>query len=84
MNISKIWEWISNFISKIATNLLSVLPQSPFRTFINNFQAPTYIKWLNWFIPVSDILNILALWLTAITLFYLYSIIMRWIKVIGD
>lgn len=82
--MENIMQFIYNWAAKMANSIMSLLPTSPFRNFINSWDAPQYLGWLNWFIPVSQILSIMALWLTAIGLFYLYSIIMRWVKMIGD
>lgn len=78
--IDFVYKWAAEMGSKI----IGLLPTSPFRSFISSWTPPPYLGWLNWFFPVSQILTILALWLSAIALFYLYSIIMRWIKMIGD
>ena len=64
--------------------LKAVLPLSPFQQFIAEFQGLPALGWLNWFFPVSDCLRIMAAWLVAVGLFYMYSIVMRWLKVIGD
>lgn len=78
------------FFQKIVTGfkdaLVSVLPASPFVSFINEFEAldPEWLGWLNWFVPVKGILAITATWLTAVAAFYIYSIVMRWVKMIGD
>lgn len=77
MDMSTIW-------GKFAGYLQTVLPTSPFRQFISAMPTSIGFKWLNWLVPVHDILAVLAAWLAAVTLFYLYSIIMRWLKVIGD
>ena len=77
-------QWMNNLVQNIGSKLLTLLPTSPFRSFISSWNAPQYLGWLNWFFPVSEILTILAAWLTAIGLFYLYSIAMRWVKMIGD
>ena len=82
--ISALINWMVTLVSTFGQKILSLLPLSPFRTFIDNFTPPAYISWLNWFFPVTQILQVMAVWLSAIALFYLYSIIMRWIKMIGD
>lgn len=64
--------------------ILDLLPLSPFQEFIDQFQALPYLGWLNWFFPVGDCLVVMAVWLGAVGLFYLYSIVMRWLKMIGD
>lgn len=71
-------------LQRFAKMVVDLLPSSPFRGFINNFQAPDYLGWVNWFFPVGTCLTILSAWLTAISLFYFYSILARWVKIIGD
>lgn len=77
-------DWFSELLEKFGDFLLSVLPTSPFDQFIKEFANLPYLGYLNWFIPVGAICKIMLAWLGAISLFYLYSIIMRWIKMIGD
>ena len=64
--------------------LLQLLTLSPFTQFIDQFRNLPFLGYLNWFFPVGDCLKVMAAWLTAVGLFYLYSILMRWLKVIGD
>ena len=64
--------------------ILDLLPTSPFQEFVEQFSSLPYLGWLNWFFPVGDCLVVMAVWLTAVGLFYLYSILMRWLKMIGD
>ena len=75
--LSGLWEMFGNFLQQ-------VLPVSPFRQFLDEFANIPFLGYLNWFVPVRGILIVLVAWLGAITLFYLYSVIMRWLKVIGD
>lgn len=72
-----LWEAFAETIQK-------VLPTSPFQQFIKYFESLPYLSWLNWFFPVGDCLVVMLAWLGAVGLFYLYSIVMRWLKVIGD
>lgn len=67
-----------------AQKLLDLLPLSPFQEFISDFASLPYLGWLNWLFPVGDCLVVMAAWLVAVGLFYLYSILMRWLKMIGD
>lgn len=77
-------EWMSNLINNIGMGLMNILPLSPFTDFIESVQLPEWIGFLNWFFPVSAFLGVMAIWLTAVGLFYLYSTIMRWVKMIGS
>ena len=70
--------------NSLKDTIVSVLPLSPFQEFISQFRSLPYLGWLNWFFPVGDCLTVMAVWLGAVGLFYLYSIVMRWLKMIGD
>lgn len=78
---------LSSFLelmNKFGYKVISVLPTSPFAKYISMFENLPYLGILNWFIPVGTIVKVGLSWLTAIALFYVYSIIMRWVKMIGD
>lgn len=77
-------EWMKELINSFAQTLMSVLPTSPFQQFLGDFSDIPYLGWLNWFIPIGSFIRIGIVWLSAIAIFYLYSIIMRWVKMIGD
>lgn len=66
----------------IANGILAVLPNSPFQM-ISNSGVAEYLGYLNWIIPVETLLTIAFYWVTAIAVYYLYSVILRWIKVIS-
>ena len=67
----------------LVQTILSWLPQSPF----SNVSLPAGISeglgWLNWFIPVHEIFVLATAWLGAIALYYLASVMLRWVKVIS-
>ena len=77
-------DMMSGIFSAFAESLQKVLPLSPFQQYIQLFKELPYLGWLNWFFPVGDCLVVMLAWLGAVGLFYLYSIVMRWLKVIGD
>lgn len=68
----------------LITGLLQLLPTSPFADFVAQFSNLPWLGVLNWFFPVRQCLIVMAAWLGAIALFYMYSIVMRWVKMIGD
>jgi len=76
---------ILNFILDSAvtllTSVLNILPQSPF-SLISNSPIQEFLPTLNWFVPVSQIVSILQLWVTAVLTFYGYKLILRWVKAI--
>lgn len=75
-------ELIQNGISGVADLLTSVLPVSPFQSYIAYFRSWPYVGWLNWFVPVKGYLIVWASWLTAVGLYYLYAAVLRWIKAV--
>lgn len=74
---TQIFDLFSDFI-------LNILPVSPFENLISQFASLPYLGYLNWFVPVADIIGTFGLWLTAYGLYLVYSIVYRWLKVIGD
>lgn len=72
----KLWHTFLN-------SLADILPLSPFQPYIDAFGQLPYLGWLNWFIPVRGMLLIFSAWLGAVALFYLYQILLRWLRVIG-
>lgn len=62
-----------SFLVTLLTNvinfLLSFLPASPVQQYINSFNSSaldTALGWLNWFVPVNDMLGLMSIWLLAI------------------
>lgn len=68
----------------LISQIISVFPTSPFAPYIAQMGSLPGLAWLNWFFPVSECLIVMQAWLVAVGLFYAYSIIARWVKVIGD
>ena len=73
---------MSELLTKFLDWVLALLPHSPFQSFIKACGDLPALGWLNWFVPVGQIIAIGEAWLVAIGLFYLYSIILRWIRAI--
>lgn len=74
---------LSSVFDGLIQRVLQVLPTSPLREFIDAMGDIPYLSYLNWFFPVSEVIAILSLWVTAIGLFYLWSVLLRWLRVIG-
>ena len=77
---------ISDVFDGLVQKIASILPTSPFKGVIDqlNTGGLPALGWLNWFFPVSECLTVLGLWLAAIALYYLYMVVARWVKLIGD
>ena len=74
--------WMKEILDKFLALIISLLPLSPFSDYIDKLKQLPYLGYLNYFVPVGTCLKIGAAWLSAIALFYLYSVVARWIKLI--
>lgn len=72
---------LSVFVALLAV-VMAFLPRSPFTTVINSISDIPYLSYFNWFFPVSECVAVLEAWIAVVAVFYLYSAIMRWIKII--
>ena len=73
---------ILSWIQEKGSFLANFLPMSPFRRAIDLIGNIPYIEEINWFIPIDDMVLIGMWWLSAISVYYAYMIILRWIKAI--
>lgn len=73
---------ILSFLNSALGKIMFFLPSSPFNTFINSMEDLNILAQINYFIPLQEMITLGELWLLAIGLFYIYSIILRWIKAI--
>lgn len=74
--------FMKEMLDKLLSVILALLPLSPFTQYIDSLEKVPYLGYINYFVPVGTLLKIGAAWLSAIALFYLYSVIARWIKLI--
>lgn len=73
---------ILDWLQDKAHYLVNFLPTSPFRKAINLIGTIPYLEEINWFIPINEAVLILMWWGSAITIYYGYMIILRWVKAI--
>lgn len=69
-------------VKEFLDTVMRLLPTSPFIRYIDALQSLPYLSYLNWFIPISTFIVISQGWLLAVGLYYVYSIVLRWIKAI--
>lgn len=65
--------------------ILSFFPPSPFALLDELTASPEIAEWLgflNWFIPVNSFVAILETWLACIAIYYVWQVILRWLKAI--
>lgn len=67
----------------LLTFIFSILPDSPFQKYIlNNGLITPYIGFVNYFVPVAEMLLIFSAWCIAISIYYAWQVVLRWIKYI--
>ena len=69
--------------SEFVNAAVNALPISPFYNFINSYTLPDGIGWLNWFLPISDMIGLLLAWVTAYGVYLLIRAVLRWIKIVS-
>jgi hypothetical protein len=80
--MNAIFNWITDKLLYIISVVLSVLPDSPFIMLERDADIMNVLGYINWVFPVSEMLAIFQIWLSAITVFYAYQLILRWAKAI--
>lgn len=72
-------EWITDALYKVVDGLLSILPLSPFSFLYEASTSPVaqYLAWLNWFIPMGQIITIFNTWCASILIYYIVQIGLR-------
>jgi hypothetical protein len=66
----------------LANVVLAFLPKSPFTSFTDQMAALPVLGYLNYFVPIDQMISIGEAWIAAIVTFYIYSAILRFVKMI--
>lgn len=87
MNLQQIFngftDWLTNTLNEILAVIMALLPDSPFKDIQLPEAISQYLPYINWIVPFYLIGNILMIWCAAITVYYAYQIILRWIRAIN-
>lgn len=73
---------IAGLFNQIWQGIINFLPGSPFKALIGSFQNLPYLSYLNWFLPVTEILAVMQAWLAVVAIYYVYSGLMRIIRIL--
>lgn len=69
-------------LGSVLNLMFSLLPNSPFNYVVNSSVISPYLGYINYFVPVAEILAILEAWCVAIGTYYIIQIVLRWVKAI--
>lgn len=70
-------------IAWVGSAILSLLPPSPFADIDFGTIDALGLRWLNWFVPVGTLLQILAAWLAAAAVYIVVQMVLRFFRVIN-
>lgn len=74
---------IINITGDILKLIISILPNSPFVYITSPDSAFSgLLAKINYFIPIYEFVVIIQAWLVAVAVYYLYSVMARWSKLI--
>lgn len=79
-----VWDALSNALVSFAVGVVELFPTSPF-VILNEMSNSEFYEWLqmvNWFIPINTFIGILEIWLSCVAVYYVYQVVLRWVKVI--
>lgn len=74
---------LRNLLVTIANKLLELLPYSPFQAYVDKMSEIPALGYLNYFLPIGEMIAITESWLAAIITFYAYQLVLRWVKLVG-
>lgn len=75
---------VSDFGVKVIllTVVVSLLPSSPFANFNSLIANIPYLSYLNWFLPISEILVVLESWLVVVSIYYSILFVLNYVGVL--
>lgn len=73
---------MKELVDVLLEGIIKLLPTSPFSEFIEELGNIPYVAYINWFIPIGRFVTIGVAWLSAISIYYMLMILLRWIRAI--
>lgn len=79
-----VWDALTDAVVSFVVGVVELFPTSPF-VILDSMASSEFYEWLqmvNWFIPINTFVGILETWLSCVAVYYVYQIVLRWVKVI--
>jgi hypothetical protein len=76
------WGQLGDWSNSLLQLILAALPDSPFQILTRNSAIVEVIGYVNYFIPVSFMVSVLQAWIVAVGSFYIWQVLLRWVKAI--
>lgn len=74
--------WLGDGLAQLGGVIVDVLPKSPFVYVEMSPEVSNVLGYVNYFVPVSACVAIAEAWLVAIGGWYMYQIVLRWVKAV--
>lgn len=68
-------------LARLGEAVVSIMIPSPF-TLLENALPPELLGYINFYVPVEEMLNLGTGWILAIGVWYFVSIVLRWAKAV--
>lgn len=75
---------ILNGLAALLSTIVHALPSSPFQGLTAMAIDSKWFGYLAYIVPIGAIVSTLEAWLICIATYYLYMVIMRWVKLGSD
>lgn len=81
MDFQKIWNSVLDVLNNVANAIIFLLPDSPFKTIEVPVEIKNLLGYVNYYIPMAQIVAIVSSWAGCVGIYYIYRAILRWVKV---
>lgn len=75
---------VMSLLNMVLNGIFSFLPKSPFLGVMEYVGEIPYLEHICYFVPVAEIVSITTAWISAVAVFYVYQMVLRWIKAVSD
>ena len=79
------FDGLTSTLISAALTVINLLPESPFRALIDSFNDTAIhqiLCYVNYILPVAQMLSVFSLWLAGVGIYYVYQLIFRWVRMI--
>ncbi len=80
MSLTGLLQGVVDALATVLNVILLLFPKSPFVMLSEYTLRSDLLKFLNYLLPIAEMVLITEAWLAAITIFYIWSAIARWVK----
>lgn len=75
-------DYLVGLLQKVLGVILMLLPDSPFAKFTSAMGSNDMLGYAAYFLPLEQIIAVSEAWLIAVTTFYVWSVLLRWVQAI--